>query len=57
VTRFKKDGEQYDVIVWAGGGDRTTPADISEMYVRNKAGDMIQLSNLVEVREGCRRSR
>jgi multidrug efflux pump len=52
VTRFKKDGEQYDVIVWAGGGDRTTPADISDMYVRNKAGDMIQLSNLVEVREG-----
>jgi len=52
VTRFKKDGEQYDVIVWAGGGDRTTPADISDMYVRNKAGDMIQLSNLVDVREG-----
>ena len=52
VTRFKKDGEQYDVIVWAGGGDRNTPADISDMYVRNKAGDMIQLSNLVEVREG-----
>jgi multidrug efflux pump len=51
VTRFKKDGEQYDVIVWAGGGDRTTPADISDMYVRNKAGDMIQLSNLVDIRE------
>jgi multidrug efflux pump len=52
VTRFKKDGEQYDVIVWAGGGDRATPADISDMYVRNKSGDMIQLSNLVDVREG-----
>ncbi len=52
VTRFKKDGEQYDVIVWAGGSDRNTPADITDMYVRNKTGDMIQLSNLVEVREG-----
>ncbi|MBP8296539.1 MAG: efflux RND transporter permease subunit, partial [Burkholderiales bacterium] len=51
VTRFKKDGEQYDVIVWAGGGDRNTPADISDMYVRNRTGDMVQLSNLVEVRE------
>jgi multidrug efflux pump len=51
VTRFKRDGEQYDVIVWAGGGDRTTPSDISDMYVRNKSGDMIQLSNLVDVRE------
>ena len=51
VTRFKKDGEQYDVIVWAGGGDRTTPADISDMYVRNRGGEMIQLSNLVDVRE------
>ena len=52
VTRFKREGEQYDVIVWAGGGERATPADISDMYVRNKTGEMVQLSNLVDVREG-----
>ncbi len=52
VTRFKKDGEQYDVIVWAGSGERSSPADISDMYVRGRNGEMIQLANLVDVREG-----
>jgi multidrug efflux pump len=52
VTRFKKDGEQYDVIVWAGDRDRASPSDISDMYVRGRNGEMVQLANLVEVREG-----
>jgi multidrug efflux pump len=52
VTRFKRDGEQYDVIVQVAPLDRTTPADISDAYVRARDGSMVQLSNLVEVREG-----
>ena len=52
VTRFKKDGEQYDVIVQVAPLDRTTPADISDSYVRGRDGAMGQLSNLVDVREG-----
>jgi len=52
VTRFKKDGEQYDVIVQVAPLDRTTPADIRDAYVRARDGGMVQLSNLVEVREG-----
>ncbi len=52
VTRFKKDGEQYDVIVWAGSGERASPEDISDMYVRGRNGEMVQLANLVDVREG-----
>jgi multidrug efflux pump len=52
VTRFKKDGEQYDVIVQVAPIDRTTPADISDSYVRARDGSMAQLSNLVDVREG-----
>ncbi len=52
VTRFKKDGEQYDVIVQVAPLDRTTPADISDAYVRARDGGMVQLSNLVDVREG-----
>ena len=51
VTRFKKDGEQYDVIVQVSEGDRRTPADISDIYVRGKNNEMVQLSNLVVVRE------
>jgi multidrug efflux pump len=52
VTRFKKDGEQYDVIVQVAPLDRSTPADISDSYVRARDNGMIQLSNLVDVREG-----
>jgi multidrug efflux pump len=52
VTRFKKDGEQYDVIVQVSPVDRTTPADISDTYVRARDGGMVQLSNLVDVKEG-----
>ncbi len=51
VTRFKKDGEQYDVIVQVAPVDRSTPADISDAYVRARNGSMVQLSNLVDVRE------
>jgi multidrug efflux pump len=51
VTRFKKDGEQYDVIVQVAEGDRRSPTDISDIYVRGKNNEMIQLSNLVVVRE------
>jgi multidrug efflux pump len=52
VTRFKKDGEQYDVIVQAAAGDRAVPADISDAYVRARDGNMVQLSNLVDIHEG-----
>jgi multidrug efflux pump len=51
VTRFKKDGEQYDVIVQVAPRDRSTPADISDIYVRNTRGEMIQLANLLDVGE------
>ena len=52
VTRFKREGEQYDVIVQVAPLDRSTPSDISESYVRARDGGMVQLSNLVDVREG-----
>ena len=52
VTRFKQDGEQYDVIVQIARDGRDTPERISEINVRNRAGDMVPLSNLVTVREG-----
>lgn len=51
VTRFKKDGEQYDVIVQVADSDRRAPTAISDIYVRGKNNEMIQLSNLVVVRE------
>jgi multidrug efflux pump len=51
VTRFKRDGEQYDVIVQVDNADRTTPSDIRDIFVRAKDGSMIPLGNLVTVDE------
>jgi multidrug efflux pump len=52
VTRFKKDGEQYDVIVQVAPRDRSRPNDISDIYVRGRDGTMVQLANVVHVLEG-----
>ena len=51
VTRFKREGEQYDVIVQVGGEDRSRPDDIRDIYVRGKNGAMVPLSNLLDVDE------
>jgi multidrug efflux pump len=51
VTRFTQNGEQYDVIVQVAPADRRTPGDLDAIYVRGPGGNMLQLSNLVRVRE------
>jgi multidrug efflux pump len=51
VTRFKKEGDQYDVIVQVQKQERDNPADLSNLYVRSDRGDMIQMSNLTSVTE------
>ncbi len=51
VTRYKRDAEQFDVIVQTAGEGRTTPQDIDAIYVRGKADALIPLSSLVSVRE------
>ena len=51
VTRYKRDAEQYDVIVQTQASGRTTPEDIDGIYVRGRNDAMIPLSSLVKVRE------
>jgi multidrug efflux pump len=51
VTRFKQNGEQYDVLVQLQGVDRSNPDDLNRVYVRGRDDSMVQLSNLIEVRE------
>ena len=51
VTRFKREGKQYDVIVQLEDKDRARPTDLTSIYVRGKEGQLIQLSNLVQVTE------
>ena len=51
VTRFKKGSEQYDVIVQVEDAARRTPGDLSNIFVKGGDGQMVQLSNLVDVEE------
>jgi multidrug efflux pump len=51
VTRFKREGKQYDVIVQLEAKDRNTPADLTAIFVRARDGTLVQLSNLVRVNE------
>ncbi|MEX1190537.1 MAG: efflux RND transporter permease subunit [Brumimicrobium sp.] len=46
---FIKDGKQYQVIGQAQKEFRNDPRDLKEVHVRNDAGEMISLDNLVTV--------
>ena len=51
VTRYKRDAEQYDVIVQTQASGRNTPDDIDRIYVRGRNDAIIPLAALVKVRE------
>ncbi len=51
VTRFKRGGEQYEVILQIEDRDRTTPSDLGRVYVRGADGTLVQLDNLVSLSE------
>ena len=51
VTRYKRDAEQFDVIVQTEGGSRSTPQDIDAIHVRGRGDAMVPLSSLVSVQE------
>ena len=51
VTRFKREGQQYDVILQLKDQDREQPTDLTAIFVRGRNDRLAQLSNLVEVAE------
>lgn len=51
VTRFKRAGEQYDVIVQIESNERSNPRDLARLFVRGKQNEMIPLANLVDFEE------
>jgi multidrug efflux pump subunit AcrB len=48
---FLRNGKQYQVIGQVERDERSKPADITSLYVRNNTGGLIQLDNLVKMRE------
>jgi multidrug efflux pump len=51
VTRYKREGDQYDVMVQTALSGRDTPDDIEHIFVRGRNDAMIPLSALVRIRE------
>jgi HAE1 family hydrophobic/amphiphilic exporter-1 len=46
VNQFNRFGRQWRVFLQAEGAERTSPANISQFYVRNNDGSMVPLSTL-----------
>ena len=51
VTRYKRDAEQYDVLVQTEAQARSTPQQIEQLYVRSRTDALVPLSAVVKVRE------
>jgi len=51
VTRYKRDADQFNVIVQTDAADRTKPEDIERLFVRGRGDTMVPLSQVVKVRE------
>jgi multidrug efflux pump len=51
VTRYKRDADQFNVIVQTDAADRTKPEDIERLFVRGRGDAMVPLSQVVKVRE------
>ncbi|ATC65631.1 multidrug transporter AcrB [Nibricoccus aquaticus] len=52
VTQFQRGNQQYYVLVQVEDTDRSTPNDLSRLYVKSTDGNLVQLSNLVTAEEG-----
>src|SRR5690606_17027649 len=48
---FMMNGKQYQVMGQFDRKDRSKPADLASIYVKNNRGELIQLSNIVEMEE------
>ncbi|MEY3510402.1 MAG: Efflux pump rane transporter BepE [Pseudomonadota bacterium] len=51
VTRYKRGGEQFDVIVQTDNAQRNAPDDIDRLFVRGRGDVMVPLASLVKIRE------
>ena len=51
VGTFMQNGRQYKVIVKVDDRHRERPSDISQLYVQGKDGALVQLNNIVAIKE------
>ncbi len=51
IGYYIRNGKQYQILSMFDRGSRSTPTDLSNIYVRNSAGELIQLDNFVTLSE------
>ena len=51
IGYFIRNGKQYQIMSQIDRSDRNRPTNLSNIYVRNDVGDLVQLDNLVTMRE------
>jgi multidrug efflux pump len=52
VNTFTRENKLYDVVVRMSPEDRATPNDISDLYVRGRSGELINLDQVANIVEG-----
>ncbi len=52
VTTFRIGSQQYDVTVALPASERTSPETLSQIFVKGRNGEMVQLSNIVTAKVG-----
>ncbi len=50
LSRVKREGKEYDVIVQLDRASRLTPNDFDSVYVRSKTGQLVQLTAVVNAK-------
>jgi HAE1 family hydrophobic/amphiphilic exporter-1 len=53
VATFKESGQRYDIRVRLEADARSDPTSIERLYVRNDAGEVVELGNLIDVTTGA----
>ena len=51
VTEFNDEGEKYEVIVKVPRSEKDDARNIGEFAIRNNVGNLIQLSNVIKIKE------
>ena len=52
VTKFRRDGREYDIILQGDIKNRKEPSNLAKVYVRSKnSGKLVSISNLVSLEE------
>ncbi len=51
ATTYEDRGREYDVILQGRSSDRSSPDDLTNLYVRSSSGGLVPLANLVRLHE------